>query len=92
MAKVAALGRQQAFGQVAGVRLIGQQRLEPALRQQIEPLVVPKRVVDIKADRRQVSGEFWRHLHALVLPPLSVQINPHYRGLFREGHIVYIEL
>jgi hypothetical protein len=51
MAKVAPFGGQKAFMQVVGIGVIGQQVGEAGLRQAEERLVLPERVIGIKADR-----------------------------------------
>ena len=53
---VAALGRQQAFEQVPGIGIIGQQLGEARFGQLEEALVVPERVVGIKADGGKFGG------------------------------------
>ena len=51
-AEVALLGVEQAARDVARLGVLGEQRREALLRQPVEALVVPERVVGIETDRR----------------------------------------
>ena len=86
MAQIAPLGRQETLMQMLRLGVIGQKRGETVLRQAKERLILPKRVIGIKADGGDAAGHkrpscaaFLGGLSPACMPRCKAQTTQPYR-------------